>query len=69
MNMDIWAGGTSNQLQTKVVTGKTPFFVIAPFCTPQNIGFLTLAFYRTVSYGNTAFSVLVLSTKNSAPVF
>ena len=52
--MDIWVAGTSNQLvirgfetqktqKNKVVTGKTPFFVIDPFSTPDtfclNIGF------------------------------
>ena len=56
MNMDICVVGTSNQLyirevpklkqnfrKRKVVTGKTLFFVIGPFCTPHsiclNIGF------------------------------
>ena len=46
MNMDIWVVGTSNQLiisplklkqnfqKYKVVTGKTPFFVIGPFWSP-----------------------------------
>ena len=51
MNMDIWVVGTLNQLfigssQTetkfqkhKVVTDKTPFFVIGPFCTHHSICF------------------------------
>ena len=54
MNMDIWVVGTLNQLfevvalklnfqKNKVGIGKTPFFVIGPFCTPHsiwlNIGF------------------------------
>ena len=54
MNMDIWVVGTSNQLcikkvlvlqqnSQKVVTGKTQFFVIGPFCIShflyRNIGF------------------------------
>ena len=53
--MDMWVVGSSNQLiyeilklkqnfrKTKVVTGKTPFFVIGPFYIPHsiciNIGF------------------------------
>ena len=49
-----------------VVTGKTPFFVIGPFCTPYsicvNIGFLQSSF--AVLYGNAMLSILVLSTKN-----
>ena len=45
-NMDIWVVGTSNQLFLKlkqnfqknnVVTGKTPFFMIGPFCTHHSI--------------------------------
>lgn len=55
MNTDIWVLGTSNKLFTrgfklkqsfvknKVITDKTPFFVIGQFCTPHpicfNIGF------------------------------
>ena len=55
MNKDIWVAGTSNHSlyevpkpkqnipTTKVVTGKTPFFVICLSCTPHsiclNIGF------------------------------
>ena len=54
-NMGVWVVDTSNQLfmrgswtetkfsKNKVVTGKTPFFVIVPFCTDHticlNIGF------------------------------
>ena len=46
MNMDIWLINTSNQLSVgdsysetkkKVVAGKTPFFVIGPFCTSHSI--------------------------------
>ena len=53
--MDIWAVGTSNNTseevlkleqisqKNKVVTGKTPLFVIGPFCSRHsiclNIGF------------------------------
>ena len=47
---------------TKVVTGKTPFFTIGPFCNPI-LFVLTLASGRTVLYGNVTFSILVLSTK------
>ena len=43
-NMDIWVVGTTNQLlrgsltetkfeKNEVVSGKTPFFLIGPFCT------------------------------------
>ena len=51
MNMDIWVVGIfigifklkQNLQKNKVVTGKTPFFVIGPFCTHRsiclNIGF------------------------------
>ena len=52
INIDIWVVGTSNQLfirgsqtqkKKKIVTDKTPFFVLGPFCTPHsiclNIGF------------------------------
>ena len=56
MNMDIWVVGTSNQLflcevlklkqnfrKNKVVTGKTRFFVIGPFCIPYSI-YLNIGF-------------------------
>ena len=55
MIVDIWVIGTSSQLfkvllilkqnfqKNKAANGKTPFFVIDPFCTPRsislNIGF------------------------------
>ena len=59
MNMDTWVIGTINQLcirgsytqikfskkkkKKKIVSGKTPFFVIGSFCMPDsiclNIGF------------------------------
>ena len=48
--MDIWVAGTSNELflkgsktgkkifkKTKVVTGKTPLFVIGPFCSRRSV--------------------------------
>ena len=46
MNMDIWVVGTLNQLFMRgsytfkkhtTVSGKNPFFVIGPFCTPHSI--------------------------------
>ena len=42
INMDSWAVGTCNQLLRRgsykeVLTGKTPFFVIGPFCTSHPI--------------------------------
>ena len=50
MNMDIWVGSTLNQLfirgsyneikfskKKKIVSGKTPFFVIESFCTRHSI--------------------------------
>ena len=69
--MDIWVVGTSNKLfirgsytetklkKKKVITGKTPFFVMGPFCTPP----LALASDMTDLYRNTALLFLVLSTK------
>ena len=73
-NMGIWVIGTSNQLfirvprmkqnfqKNKVVTAKTPFFVIGPFCTHHSIC-LNMASDMAVLYGNDAFSISVLSTK------
>ena len=48
MNMNIWVDGSSNYLyevlilkqnaqKNKLVTGKMPFFVKVPFCTPHSI--------------------------------
>ena len=34
-NIGVWVAGTS--IFTKVVTGKTPLFVIVPFCTHHSI--------------------------------
>ena len=48
--------------KNKLVTGKTPFFAIDTFCTPQTIC-LTLASDRAVFYGNVVLSILGLSTK------
>ena len=48
--------------KNKVANGKTPFFVIGPFCTHHFIC-LTLASDMAVLYGDGAFSILVLSTK------
>ena len=49
-----------NFQKSKVVTGKTPFFVIFPFCAQH---FICLNIGLTVLYGNHAFSILVLLTK------
>ena len=51
-----------NFRKNKVVTGKIPFFVIGPFCTPHSVC-LNLATDREVLFGNVLFSFLVLSTK------
>ena len=72
--MGIWVVGTSNQLlqevlelkqksrKNKVVTGKTPFFLIGLFCTHHPIC-LKLAPDMAVLYRNYAFSILALSAK------
>ena len=49
-----------NLRKNKVVTGKTPFFVIGPFCTPHSICYLISASDRDVLYGNVVFSILAL---------
>ena len=54
--------------KNKAVAGKTPFYVIGPFCTPHSI-LLTLASDRTVLYGIDAFSFLVVSTKKQYSSF
>ena len=53
---------TQNFQKKKVDTGKTPFFVIGPFCT-HILFALTLTSDMAVLYGNDALSMLVLSTK------
>ena len=65
--MDIWIVGTSNQLfkevlkfkqyfdRNKVVTGKTPFFVVHFVLTILFV--LILAFDMTILYENDAFSI------------
>ena len=67
--------GTSNQLfirgsnlrKNQVVAGKTPLFVLGPFCAPYFKLFilflLTLASNRAVLYGNVAFSFSVHWTR------
>ena len=71
MNMNI---GKSNQFFTrgsytkakfsknKVVTDKTPFFVIDPYCTPYSMC-VNIGLGRAVLYGNISFSILILPTK------
>ena len=69
MNMDIWVVGIfigifklkQNLQKNKVVTGKTPFFVIGPFFTQHSICLkLTLASDMTVLHENDAFSIVIL---------
>ena len=75
--MDIWVVGTFNSIKgvlklkqifqkNKVVTGKTPLFVIGPFSI---LFVLTLASDRTVLNGNGVFSVLLVSTKKGYSSF
>ena len=75
-----WVVGTSNQPfktgsynETKfskkwVVTGKTVFFVIGPFCTHHSIC-LNIDFWHDHFVWNNAFSILVLSTKKQHSSF
>ena len=51
-----------NFQKNKLVTGKTPFFVIRPFCSHYSI-VITMASDMAVLYGNDAYSILVLSSK------
>ena len=74
MNMEIWVVGVQmnslwevpklkqNFHRNKIVTCKTPFFVIGLFCTHHS-NVLKLASDMAVLSGNDAFSILVLSTK------
>ena len=68
--MYIWEIGILRQLfmigsftqifkKNKVVSGKSPLFVIDPLCTPIQFD-LTLAFDRAVLHGNVARLFLVL---------
>ena len=79
MNMDIcmvdksnnffaWGSWTKIKFSKKIVTGKTSFFVIKLFCIFYSICH-TLAFDKQILYGNVAFSISVISTKNGAPIF
>ena len=79
--MDIWVVGTSNQhflagsyteikfQKNKVVTGKTPFCVVDPFCTPHSIclsiGFWEYSFIRKFY----AFNLSILHYKNYTPFY
>ena len=50
-----------NFQKIKAVSGKTPFLMIYPFCTPDSI---CLNFgFRQGSFGNVALSIVELSTK------
>ena len=58
-----------NFWKNEVVTGKTPFFVIGPFCTlPFNTSEHSLVSDRPVWFGNVTLPILVFSTKNRTPV-
>ena len=57
INTGIWVVGTSNQffirgfqtvkkIKKEEVTGKTPFFVKGPFCTPRSI-WLNIGFWQS----------------------
>ena len=48
-----------NFQNNEIVSGKSLFFVIGPFCTPHSV-ILTLAFNRTVCNENVALSFVVL---------
>ena len=54
--------------QNKVISGKNPFSEIDPFCS-YLLFVLTLASDMALLYGNSAFSVLVLSTKSRYYIF
>ena len=70
-NIDIWVVGTLKQLfisdsktetnfqKNKVVTDKSPLFVIDPFCSC----FCSDASDRAVLNGNDVFSILMVSTE------
>ena len=58
-----------NFFKKSVVTGKTPFFVIGPHFVPTVLFVLTLTSDIVVLYGNTAFSILVLSTIKRYSIF
>ena len=68
--MNIWVVGTLNQLfilklnfqKSKVVSGKTPFFVKVHFILPILFA-LILVFDGAVLYDNITLSIVVLSTK------
>ena len=57
-----------NFQKNKLVTGKTPFFVIHPFCSHYSI-VITMASDMAVLYGNDAYSILVLSSKKQYSSF
>ena len=48
--------------QKKVVSGKAPFFVIGPICTPHSLC-LNIGFWQSSFVGKCCVSVLVLSTR------
>ena len=74
--MDIWVVGTSNQKELLYwnkffkITGKIPFFMIGPFCTPHSIC-LNIAFGQgCFIWKYCVFSFVFLPKKwHSSPVF
>ena len=76
VNIDIWVVGTSNQVfirgfhierknqKSKVVTGKTLFFVIGLFCTLHSICH-NICFWQ----GSFVWKYCVFNLKNGTPVF
>ena len=77
--MGIWVVGTLNQLfirvlklkqifqKNKVVTGKTPLFVIVPFCTHHSI-FLKIGFWQ-FCMEMMRFQSYCFQLKNGTPVY
>ena len=58
-----------NFQKNKVVTGKTPFFAIGPFCTHHSICLTLASDNIAVLYGNNAFSIFSFQLENGTPVF
>ena len=56
-----------NFQKNKVFTGKTPLFVIGPFCTPYSVC-LKIGFWQGSFVWKCRITILVLSTKNGTPV-
>ena len=52
-----------NFRKNKIVTGKTMFFMICPFCTPHSICHLNIGFWQSSFVGKCCVFNLILSTK------